>query len=226
MEGTHHHEGTGTDPPMTPIKRQMQVIATSIQDLARKTIRPNKELWHAIRKGPPTPQDDNQPPPQRENRSDDKEVDSRQVTHRRNDEVKKTPSPNRHREESAGSSTHPSCQRPEKTDWSSRQLDRLVRSSKQPDRSARLSKEPDTKTTRLEEELHEMKKHMGDMKNRLKANAARNLDNLVHWVDSPFIPRIANFPLPSKFKVPPLENFDGTKDPFDYLEAFKTIMHM
>ena len=69
-----------------------------------------------------------------------------------------------------------------------------------------------------------MKKQMGDMKNSLKAKAARNLDNLVHWADSPFIPRIVNFPLPARFKVPPLKNFDRTKDPFDYLEAFKTIM--
>ena len=69
-----------------------------------------------------------------------------------------------------------------------------------------------------------MKKQMGDMKNSLKAKAARNLDNLVHWADSPFIPKITNFPLPSRFKVPPLKNFDGTKDSFDYLKAFKTII--
>jgi hypothetical protein len=61
-----------------------------------------------------------------------------------------------------------------------------------------------------------MKKQMEDMKNNQKAKAARNLDNLVHWADSPFIPRIANFLLSARFKVPPLENFDGTKDPFDY----------
>ena len=67
---------------------------------------------------------------------------------------------------------------------------------------------------------------MGDMKNSLRAKAARNLDNLVHRADSPFIPSIADFPLPSRFKVPLLENFDGTKDPFDYLEAFKTIMQL
>jgi hypothetical protein len=173
-------------------------------------------LWHAIRKGPLTPRDDNQPPPQRESRIDDLEADSRQVTRHRDDEEQKTPSPNRHREESAGSSAHPSRQRP----------DRTARSSKQPDRSARSSRELDDKTTRLEEELHEMKKQMGDMKNSLKAKAARNLDNLVHRADSPFIPRIANFPLPSRFKVPLLENFNKTKEPFDYLEAFKTIMQL
>jgi hypothetical protein len=60
-----------------------------------------------------------------------------------------------------------------------------------------------------------MKKQMGDMKNSLKVKAARNLDNLVHQADSPFIPSIVDFPLPSRFKVPLLENFDGTKDPFD-----------
>ena len=79
---------------------------------------------------------------------------------------------------------------------------------------------------RLEEELHEMRKQLGDMKNRLKAKAARNLDNLVHRADSPFIPSIANFLLLPRFKVSPLENFDETKDPFDYLEAFKTIMQL
>ena len=67
---------------------------------------------------------------------------------------------------------------------------------------------------------------MGDMKNNLRAKAARNLDNLVHRADSPFIPSIADFPLLSRFKMPLLENFDGTKDPFDYLEAFKTIMQL
>ena len=67
---------------------------------------------------------------------------------------------------------------------------------------------------------------MEDMKNSLKAKAARNLDNLVHRANSPFIPSIANFPLPSRFKVPLLESFDGTKDPFDYLEVFKTIMQL
>ena len=148
------------------------------------------------------------------------------MTCRKSDEVQKTPSPNRYGEESAGSSTHPSRQRQDRTARSSKQLDRSIRSSKQPDRSTRSSREPDNKTACLEEELHEMKKQMGDMKNSLKAKAAHNLDNLVHRANSPFIPRIANFPLPSRFKVSLLENFDRTKDPFDYLEAFKTIMQL
>ena len=50
MEGTPN-DGTGADPPMTPIERQMQVIATSVQDLARETTRQNKEFWNTIEKG-------------------------------------------------------------------------------------------------------------------------------------------------------------------------------
>jgi hypothetical protein len=163
--------------------------------------------------------------------------------------VERTPPRSRHRAESAGSSAPPSqhktakttrsSKQPKKPDRSSKQperpdksfkqperQDRRDSSSRQPDRSARSSRDPDDKTARLEKELREMRKQMGDMKNSLRAKAARNLDNLVHRADSPFIPSIADFPLSSRFKVPLLENFDGTKDPFDYLEAFKTIMQL
>jgi hypothetical protein len=238
MEGAPN-DGTSADPAMTPIERQMQVIATSIQDLARETSRQNQELWQAIRKGPPTPHDNNQPPPRGGNRSNDQEADSHQVTRRRGGEVERTPPRSRHRAESAGSSAPPSQHKTAKTTRSSKQPERPDRSSKQPEREDRRgsssrrpdhpdrsSRDPDDKTARLEKELREMRKQMGDMKNSLRAKAARNLDNLVHRADSPFIPSIADFPLPSRFKVPLLENFDGTKDPFDYLEAFKTIMQL
>jgi hypothetical protein len=238
MEGAPN-DGTSADPAMTPIERQMQVIATSIQDLARETSRQNQELWQAIRKGPPTPHDNNQPPPQGGNGSNDQEADSHQVTRRRGDEVERTPPRSRHRAESAGSSAPPSQHKTAKTTRSSKQLerpdksfkqperqDRQGNSSRQPDHPAPSSRDPGDKMARLEKELREMRKQMGDMKNSLRAKAARNLDNLVHRADSPFIPSIADFPLPSRFKVPLLENFDGTKDPFDYLEAFKTIMQL
>uniref|UniRef100_A0A2N9F9R7 Uncharacterized protein n=1 Tax=Fagus sylvatica TaxID=28930 RepID=A0A2N9F9R7_FAGSY len=220
MEGAPN-DGTSADPTMTPIERQMQVIATSIQDLARETSRQNQELWQAIRKGPPTPHDNNQPPPRGGNRSNDQEADSHQVTRRRGDEAERTPPRSRHRAESAGSSAPPSQHKTAKTTRSSKQPERPDRSSKQPeredrqgnssrqpDRPDRSTRDPDDKTTRLEKELREMRKQMGDMKNSLRAKAARNLDNLVHRADSPFIPSIADFPLPSRFK------------------AFKTIMQL
>ena len=152
MEGVNN-KGTSTDPPMTLIDRQMQVIVTSIQDLARETTRQNQELWQVIRKEPPTPPqpfNDNQPPPQRENRREDQEADCRQMNHRdhEEDDAQKTPPSGRHQEESAGSATHPSRLGPAKTAQSSRRLDH----------SARSSRGPNDKTARLEEEVHKMKK--------------------------------------------------------------------
>ena len=127
------NDGTSADPAMTPIERQMQVIAISIQDLARETSRQNQELWQAIRKGPPAPHDNNQPPPRRENGSNDQEADSHQVTRHRGGEVERTPPRSRHRAESAGSSASPSQHRVVKT----------IRSSKHPEQQDRSSKQPE-----------------------------------------------------------------------------------
>ncbi|XP_059669890.1 uncharacterized protein LOC132315551 [Cornus florida] len=33
-------------------------------------------------------------------------------------------------------------------------------------------------------------------------------------------------PLPSKFRMPTIESFDGTKDPLDHLETFQALMHL
>ena len=67
----------------------------------------------------------------------------------------------------------------------------------------------DVKATRLQEELKEMKEQMKEMKSQVKAKAARNLDMLVYRSKSPFTKRVDDYPLPTKFKVPQLENFDG-----------------
>ncbi len=75
---------------------------------------------------------------------------------------------------------------------------------------------------RLEEELKEMKEQMKEIKGQFKAKAARNLDMLVHRTDSLFTQRVNDYPLPSKFRIPQLENLD----PLDYLESFKTVMHL
>ena len=63
------------------------------------------------------------------------------------------------------------------------------------------------------------------MMNAMKGRIA-TLNGLVHCTDSPFIPRITSCPLPPKFRMPSLETYNGTKDPFDHLESFKTLMHL
>uniref|UniRef100_A0A2N9F216 Uncharacterized protein n=1 Tax=Fagus sylvatica TaxID=28930 RepID=A0A2N9F216_FAGSY len=79
-------------------------------------------------------------------------------------------------------------------------------------------------TAKWEQEIKMMKAQLGEMKDEFKGRATRNLDTLVHRTDSPFTEKVISFPLPSKFRMPSLENFDGTKDPLDHLESFKTMM--
>ena len=43
-------------------------------------------------------------------------------------------------------------------------------------------------------------------------------------MDSPFTTEVLNRPLPPKFHLPQLESFDGSRDPLDHIESFKTLM--
>ena len=47
-----------------------------------------------------------------------------------------------------------------------------------------------------------------------------------HRTDSPFTASINGHPLPPKFKMPSLDSYDGTRDPFDHIATFKTTMHL
>ena len=79
-------------------------------------------------------------------------------------------------------------------------------------------------TAKWELEMKAMRAQMGEMKDEFKGRVAENLDDHVHRTDSPFTKAVTSFPLPSKFRMPSLETFDGSKDPFDHLESFKTMM--
>ena len=75
-------------------------------------------------------------------------------------------------------------------------------------------------------EMQMMKERMDLMMNALRRQVSSDLDNLVHQTDSPFNTSINSFPLPPKFHIPQVENYDGNKDPLDHLESFKTLMHL
>ena len=68
-----------------------------------------------------------------------------------------------------------------------------------------------------------MKKVMEEMKENMRR--ANLIEDLVHRTDSPFTAPINGHPLPSKFKLPSLDSYDGTRDPFDHTATFKTTMH-
>ena len=67
---------------------------------------------------------------------------------------------------------------------------------------------------------------MDIMINALKGRVSNNLDDLVHRTDSPFTMSVNSFPLPPKFRMLQVENYDGNRDPLDRLESFKTLMHL
>ena len=52
------------------------------------------------------------------------------------------------------------------------------------------------------------------------------VDDLVHRTDFPFVPSVNSHPLPSKFKMPSLDSYDGMRDPCDHIATFKTTMHL
>ena len=67
---------------------------------------------------------------------------------------------------------------------------------------------------------------MDFMMNALRRRVSSDLDELVHRTDSPFMASVTSFPLPSKFRIPQVESYDGSKDPLDHLESFKTLMYL
>ena len=66
-----------------------------------------------------------------------------------------------------------------------------------------------------------MKERMDFVMNAFKGRVLNDLDELVHWTDSPFIAPITLFPLLAKFCLPQIEAYDESKDPLDHLKSSK-----
>ena len=71
-----------------------------------------------------------------------------------------------------------------------------------------------------------MKERMDFMMNAFRGRVSNDLDDLVHQTNSPFTASVTLYPLPSKFRMSQVENYDGSKDPLDHLKSFKTLMHL
>jgi len=84
----------------------------------------------------------------------------------------------------------------------------------------------DTVPPHIIAEMQMMKEWMDFMMNALRGRVFNDLDDLVHRTDLPFIASITSYPLPPKFRMSQVENYDGSKDPLDHLESFKTLMHL
>ena len=60
--------------------------------------------------------------------------------------------------------------------------------------------------------LREMRKEMNELRSAIKEKTKRRVDRLVRATDSPFTTAVLECPVPSKFRLPQLESFDGLKD--------------
>ena len=72
--------------------------------------------------------------------------------------------------------------------------------------------------------LREMKKEMDELRNTIKRKTDRSLDRMVKTMDPPFTAVVLECLVPSKFRLPQFEPFDGLKDPLDHLNTFKTTL--
>ena len=72
--------------------------------------------------------------------------------------------------------------------------------------------------------MDQMKKVMEEMKENMRR--ANPIEDLVHRTEAPFTASINGHPLPPKFKMPSLDSYNGTRDPFDHIATFKTTMHL
>ena len=90
-------------------------------------------------------------------------------------------------------------------------------SNSQANRQDRTSGEDSTK---MENELRNMRKEMDELKSAMKDKGGENLDGVIRRMDSPFTTEVLNHPLLPKFHLPQLESYDGSKDPSDHIESF------
>lgn len=79
-------------------------------------------------------------------------------------------------------------------------------------------------STRMENELHNMRKEIDKLKSAVKDKGGENLDWMIRRTDSSFITEVLNRPFPLKFRLPQSELYDSFKDPLDHIESFKTLM--
>ena len=77
---------------------------------------------------------------------------------------------------------------------------------------------------RVENELHNTRKEVDELKSAMKDKGGENLDRMIRRMNSPFTNEVLNRPLPPKFYLPQLESYDGSKDLLDHIESFKTLM--
>ena len=94
-------------------------------------------------------------------------------------------------------------------------------SNYQANRQDRTSRED---SIMMENDLHNMRKEVDELKSAIKDKGGENLDGMIRRTDSLFTIEVLNRPLPPKFYLLQLESYDYSKDPLDHIESFKTLI--
>ena len=75
-----------------------------------------------------------------------------------------------------------------------------------------------------EQRFWDIQQELSHMKETVKGRASVSMDALVQQTESSFTAEVLHFPLPTKFKMPQVETFDGMKDPIDHLNTYQNQM--
>ena len=67
---------------------------------------------------------------------------------------------------------------------------------------------------------------LSHMKEAVKSRTPVSMDTLVQQTESPFTTEVLHFTLPTKFRMPQVEAFDGMRDPVDHLNTYKNQMEL
>ena len=85
---------------------------------------------------------------------------------------------------------------------------------------------PTTGEQTWEQRFKNLQQELSRVKEVIKGRAPDTMDTLVQQTESPFTPEVLHYPLPTKFRMPQLEAFDGAKDPVDHLNTYKNQMEL
>ena len=77
-----------------------------------------------------------------------------------------------------------------------------------------------------EQRFRSLQQELNRMKEVVKGRAPDTMDTLVQQTESPFTTEVLRYPLPTKFRMPQVEIFDGVKDPVDHLNTYKNQMEL
>ncbi|XP_059639659.1 uncharacterized protein LOC132282045 [Cornus florida] len=80
--------------------------------------------------------------------------------------------------------------------------------------------------TQFDIELQDLKAKVDDVMQAMKGKGQAAVNDMVQKTNLAFSPAVMSCPLPSKFKMPTLKSFDGTRDPLDHLETYKALMYL